>query len=237
MDQKKILVVDDEPQILKVVDARLHKEGYTVVTAADGEQALKKFSEHVPDLVVLDLMLPKLDGFEVCREIRKTSTVPIIILSAKGDEVDKIVGFQMGVDDYLTKPFSPSELALRIKAVLRRTNGREAQHNQETTAVTCGELYIDRQKRVVKVGGAPVDLTAKEFEFLWLLATHPEYVFTREQLLYQIWESDYSGDLNNVTVLVSRLREKIEKDPANPVYIKTVWGVGYKLGGMAGKAG
>ncbi len=230
MDQKKILVVDDEPQILKVVDARLHKEGYTVVTAADGEQALKKFAEQVPDLVVLDLMLPKLDGFEVCREIHKTSTVPIIILSAKGDEVDKIVGFQLGVDDYLTKPFSPSELALRIKAVLRRTAGRGAQHEQETTAVACGELHIDRQKRVVKVRGVPVDLTAKEFEFLWLLATHPEYVFTREQLLYQIWESDYTGDLNNVTVLVSRLREKIEQDPANPVYIKTVWGVGYKLG-------
>lgn len=227
----KILVVDDEPQILKALDHRLSRDGYTVITAADGEEALAKFAEAEPDLVVLDLMLPKVDGFEVCQQIRKTSAVPVIILSARGNEIDKIVGFRVGADDYMTKPFSPSELVLRVQAVLRRTMGRNDPGSLSGDTVSRGNLLIDRRRRVVKVSGKPVDLTVKEFELLWLLASHPEYVFTREQLLEQIWDTDYPGDLNNVTVLVSRLREKIERDPANPLYVKTVRGVGYKFDG------
>lgn len=225
----KILVVDDEPQILKALDHRLTRDGYAVITAADGEEALTRFAESNPDLVVLDLMLPLVDGFEVCQQIRKISAVPIIILSARGNEIDKIVGFRIGADDYLTKPFSPSELVLRVRAVLRRTRGQNDPEPTIGDTVVQGSLLIDRRRRLVKVGGKPADLTVKEFELLWLLASHPEYVFSREQLLEQIWETDYPGDLNNVTVLVSRLREKIEGDPANPTYIKTVRGVGYKF--------
>jgi len=227
MSGSKVLVVDDEPEILTIVEHRLVKEGYTVVTAADGEEALEVFDSFNPDIVILDLMLPKLDGFEVCRRLRARSSVPILILSARSDEIDKVVGFRMGVDDYVTKPFSPSELALRVGAVLRRT--RAAGRGEAEEVVEVGGLRIDRRRRKVTVNGESVDLTVKEFDLLWFLASNPELVFTREQLLSQVWQSDYPEDRNNVTVLVSRLREKIEDDPSNPRYIKTVWGVGYKF--------
>ncbi|WP_227766851.1 response regulator transcription factor [Zhaonella formicivorans] len=231
MDGAKILIVDDEPDILKILSHRLCKEGYKIVTATDGEEALLKFDEEAPDLIVLDLMLPKLDGFEVCRIIRQRSNVPIIILSARGDELDKLIGFRMGVDDYQTKPFSPAELALRIQAVLRRLNEhKQLQRPGTREELVAGNLYIDRGRRIVKIGDRPINLTAKEFECLWVMASHPNHVFSREQLVEQVWESDYPGDANNVTSLISRLREKIESDPNNPEYIKTVWGVGYKFG-------
>jgi len=224
---RTILVVEDDAAVSRLVEHRLAQEGYRVVVASDGEQGLRLFEAVKPDLVILDLILPKIDGYEVCRIIRKASMVPIIVLSAKGDEVDKLVGFRMGADDYVTKPFSAAELAMRVAAVLRRCEG--LRDDREGAVLDFGELCIDRRRRTVTVRGQKVDLTPKEFDLLWVLASHVEYVFTREQLLYQVWQSDYEGDVDNVTVLVSRLRDKIEEDPAHPRFIKTVWGVGYKF--------
>ncbi|KKM09511.1 hypothetical protein SY88_18030 [Clostridiales bacterium PH28_bin88] len=230
MASKKILAVDDEPDIIKIITHRMSKEGFEVIPAADGEEALNRFRQEKPDVVILDLMLPKVDGFEVCRLIREESSIPIIILSARGDELDRILGFRMGGDDYLTKPFSPSELALRVQAMLRRNTTRRDAAEDSPDTIRINGLFIDRRRHLVKVEGTEVQLTPKEFKLLWLMASRPDYVFTREQLLDQIWDSDYMGDADNVTVMVSRLREKIEMDPANPKYIKTVWGVGYKFG-------
>lgn len=224
----KILVVDDEPKILKVVEHTLRRDGYEIYTAMDGEQAVEAAESIKPDLIVLDLMLPKLNGFEVCRQIKSRWDVPIIILSARCNEVDKIMGFTLGVDDYQTKPFSPAELALRVKAVLRRSKGA-ADGPQTTESLAFSGLEINRKSREVKVHGAVVELTAKEFDLLWHLASHPNQVFTRGQLLEQIWDISFFGDENTVTVHVRRLREKIEKDPGQPNFIKTVWGVGYKF--------
>lgn len=232
MASKKILAVDDEPDILKIIDHRLSREGYEIITASDGEEAIDVFRQEKPDLVILDLMLPKIDGFEVCRVLREESDVPIIILSARSDELDRLLGFRMGGDDYLTKPFSPSELVLRVQAMLRRVPVRRGEEDSSApNAIKCNGLFIDLRGHSVMLDGKEIQLTPKEFKLLWLLASHPDYVFTREHLLDQIWDSDYMGDADNVTVMVSRLREKVEKDPANPRYIKTVWGVGYKFGG------
>ncbi|OIJ07694.1 DNA-binding response regulator [Anaerobacillus arseniciselenatis] len=236
---KKILVVDDEPKILKVLEQTLTKQNYEVITASDGEEALLKLEEKNPDLMVLDLMLPKLDGYEVCRLAKSKTNIPIIMLTAKGDLVDKTVGFHMGIDDYMTKPFSPSELALRIKAVMRRV--AEAQllisrsQSQSTSPQTSeptlelGGVKIDFNSRQIEVNGTVIKSTAKEFELLKLFMQHPNQVFTREQLLQKIWDSDYVGDANTVTVLIRRIREKLEDDPAKPTRIVTVWGVGYKF--------
>lgn len=228
MSEPRILIVDDEPKIVKAVSYRLESEGYQVSVAYDGEEALRKATTEHPDLIVLDLMLPKMDGYEVCRKIRKTMDTPIIILSARSDELDKVAGFQAGVDDYMTKPFSPAELALRVKAVLRRTRDRQDGRRPEET-ISQGELTVDRRTRTVKRGSEVIEVTAKEFDLLWLLASNPGRVFTREELLERIWSSDYEADYKNVTVLVSRLRDKLEPDPSNPRYIRTVWGVGYKF--------
>lgn len=228
MSETRILIVDDEPKIVKAVSYRLESEGYQVSVAYDGEEALRKATTEHPDLIVLDLMLPKMDGYEVCRKIRKTMDTPIIILSARSDELDKVAGFQAGVDDYMTKPFSPAELALRVKAVLRRTRDRLDGRRPEET-ISHGELTVDRRTRTVKRGNEVIEVTAKEFDLLWLLASNPGRVFTREELLERIWSSDYEADYKNVTVLVSRLRDKLEPDPSNPRYIRTVWGVGYKF--------
>jgi DNA-binding response OmpR family regulator len=224
---RTILVVEDDPAVSRLVEHRLAQEGYRVVVAPDGEQGLRLFEAVKPDLVILDLILPEIDGYEVCRIIRKQSAVPIIVLSAKGDEVDKLVGFRLGADDYVTKPFSAAELAMRVGAVLRRCEG--LRDDREGAVLDFGELAIDRRRRTVTVRGHKVELTPKEFDLLWVLASHVEYVFTREQLLYQVWQSDYEGDVDNVTVLVSRLRDKIEENPSQPRFIKTVWGVGYKF--------
>jgi len=180
-----------------------------------------------PDLVVLDLMLPKLNGLDVCRILIEEHDIPVIILSAKGDELDRITGFRLGVDDYLSKPFSPMELVLRVQAVLRRASGLKKRENNQS--LIRGGLEIDPKTRRVAVDGKMVSLTGKEFELLWLLFSNPQQVFTRMQLLKKVWHSDYQGDENTVTVHVRRLREKVEPDPAEPRYIKTVWGLGYKF--------
>ncbi len=233
MTKRTVLVVDDEPQIRTIVEHKLQNDGYTVLQAADGYEALEVFRQEQPELVIIDLMLPKLDGFELTRIVREESPVPIIILSAKGDDLDKAVGFRMGADDYITKPFSPSELALRVDAILKRLSRggvQSARLDNGSETLDFGDLVIDRSRYVVTLKGKRVDLTAKEFDLLWFMASNPEYVFGREQLMEQVWKGkDQNGDPNRVTVLVSRLREKIEVDPAKPVRIKTVWGVGYKF--------
>lgn len=228
MKAEKILVVDDDPKILKVIEHSLRREGYQIFTAADGEQALHLAEKVRPGLIILDLMLPKLDGFEVCRRIKTLQDTPVIILSARGEEMDKVVGFTLGADDYQTKPFSPTELLMRVRAVLRRY-GPTASRIGRQESITCGDLFIDSRTRTVQVRGNEVELTAKEFDLLWHLAQGSSQVFTRQQLLESLWEPDFYGDENTLTVHIRRLREKIEEDSNKPRFIKTVWGVGYKF--------
>lgn len=234
-DELTILVVDDEPNILEVVSAYLRRELYNVVTATDGEAALKQFAETSPDLIVLDVMLPRLDGLEVCRRVRATSNTPIIMLTARSDEMDKLVGLGIGADDYLTKPFSPRELVARIKAVLRRSQAVAPPEPGADDTLKFPGLKINPRTRAVEMDAGPVELTAKEFDLLYFLARHPQEVFTRTQLLDQVWDYSYYGDTSTVTVHVRRLREKIEPDPMRPRYVKTVWGVGYKFDMAAGR--
>jgi DNA-binding response OmpR family regulator len=234
-DELTILVVDDEPNILEVVSAYLRRELYKVVTATDGEAALKQFAETSPDLVVLDVMLPRLDGLEVCRRVRATSNTPIIMLTARSDEMDKLVGLGIGADDYLTKPFSPRELVARIKAVLRRSLAVAPPEPGADDTLKFPGLKINPRTRTVEMDAGQVELTAKEFDLLYFLARHPQEVFTRTQLLDQVWDYSYYGDTSTVTVHVRRLREKIEPDPMRPRYVKTVWGVGYKFDMAAGR--
>jgi DNA-binding response OmpR family regulator len=228
-EEYTILVVDDEPNILDVVSAYLRRELYNIETAKDGEEALQKFSDHNPDLVVLDVMLPRLDGLEVCRRIRAASNTPVIMLTARGEETDKLVGLGIGADDYLTKPFSPRELVARIKAVLRRAVLSAPQEPGVESMLRFPGLKINPRTRVVETDRGQVELTAKEFDLLYFLASHPSEVFTRTQLLDQVWDYSYFGDTSTVTVHVRRLREKIEPDPMRPKFVKTVWGVGYKF--------
>jgi DNA-binding response OmpR family regulator len=227
--QRRILVVDDETSIREVLTRYLEREGYRVEVAADGQSALLAAATSPPDLIVLDLMLPGIDGLEVCRRLRSQSAVPIIMLTARDEEADKLIGFTTGADDYLTKPFSPAELVLRVKAVLRRADAATAPALAPDDTLHVGELVISPAFRRVEVAGRAVELTAKEFDMLLLLARHPGQVFSRSQLLDHIWDYDYYGDSSTVTVHISRLREKLEPDPAHPRYIKTVWGVGYKF--------
>ncbi len=224
----KILVVDDEPNIREVVGLYLRRDGHTVVSAADGEEALKLYRQAQPDLVVLDLMLPKVSGIEVCRRIQAERRVPLIMLTARGEEEDRIVGLGLGADDYVTKPFSPRELAARVEAVLRRT-GEAAP--EDGRVLVFDELRIDEGTREVSVRGEPVTLTSREFDLLCHLASHPSQVFTRDQLIEAVWGHVFSADTSTVTVHVRRLREKLEDDPAHPRYLQTVWSVGYKFGG------
>lgn len=225
---QKVLVVDDEPQILEVVTKYLVRDGFQVAMARDGEAALSAFHSNKPDLVVLDLMLPKLDGLEVFKRLRSVSAVPVIMLTAKGEETDRIVGLELGADDYITKPFSPREVSARVKAVLRRATTGTMFDTGERVMVR-GALRIDPRARSVSVNEKEVELTGKEFDLLWFLASHPGQVFTRVQLLDHVWGYEFYGDSSTVTVHVRRLREKIETDPANPHYLGTVWGVGYKF--------
>lgn len=224
MARAKILAVDDEPLVLKVLVHTLESAGYAVVPATCAAEALALAAREQPDLVVLDLMLPDRDGFEVCRALREAGDFPVLVLSARTAEADKVLGFHAGADDYLTKPFSTTELVLRIQAILRRV-GKERPKDE----IRLGDLWLHRPSRRVVVDGRPVTLTAKEFEFLWLLASHPYQVFTREQLLDLIWSTNYYGDSQVVTMLVKRLRAKLGDDPDNPRWVKTVRGVGYKL--------
>jgi two-component system response regulator VicR len=230
----RILVVDDETNILDVCARYLEREGYEVITATNGDDALTQWRQHAPDLIVLDLMMPGKSGWQVCEEIRHEQDVPIVLLTARGEEMDRLMGLTMGADDYLTKPFSPRELVLRVKAILRRFN-RSSKPTTSVQAIIPSHvmkfpgLEINILNRSVVAQGREMELTVKEFELLQLLAGHPEQVFSRNQLLSKIWDIDYYGDTTTVTVHMRRLREKIEQNPSEPCYIKTVWGIGYKF--------
>jgi DNA-binding response OmpR family regulator len=223
----KVLIVDDEPNIREVVGLYLRRDGHEVVSAADGEEALSIFGSAVPDLVVLDLMLPKVGGLEVCRRMRAERRVPLIMLTARGEEEERIVGLSLGADDYVVKPFSPRELAARVSAVLRRVEEPAGDTNQQV--LSFDGLRIDPNTREVLVRGEPVTLTAREFDLLHHLAASPGRVYTRDQLMELVWGYAFSADTSTVTVHVRRLREKVEPDPAKPRYLQTIWGVGYKF--------
>jgi phosphate regulon transcriptional regulator PhoB len=224
----KILVVDDEKTIVKGLKFALEREHYEVLAAYDGEEALRLFEEEAPDLIVLDLMLPGIDGFEVCRRIRKKSETPIIMLTARGEDIDKILGLELGADDYMTKPFNPRELIARVKAILRRSQNKTTDQ-ANLKVIRLQDLQIDLFSHKVKVRGKEVELTSKEFALLSLLASQPGRVFSREQLLEHVWGYDYYGDARTVDVHIRHLREKIEPDPSAPEMILTVWGAGYKF--------
>ena len=224
----KVLVVDDEPNIREVVGLYLRRDGHAVVSAGDGDEALRLYQQTQPDLVVLDLMLPGLSGLEVCRRLQANRRVPLIMLTAKGEEEDRIVGLGVGADDYMVKPFSPRELAARVDAVLRRVN--ETQPASGTDRVLAfDELEIDPNTREVAVRGEPVALTAREFDLLYHLASQPKRVFTRDQLMEAVWGYTFAAETSTVTVHMRRLREKIEPDPTQPRYLHTVSGVGYRF--------
>lgn len=223
----KILLVDDEPMVTDVMERYLRREGFQVLLAADGEAAVATAQESAPDLILLDLMLPKIDGLTAFRQIRSHSSVPVIILTAKGEETDRIVGLETGADDYIAKPFSPREVVARIKAVLRRAGGAAAPASGDS--IQFDQLLINPRTRDVHVDRRKIELTAKEFDLLWFLASNPGDVFSRAQLLDQVWDYQYAGDASTVTVHIRRLRIKIEADPDHPRYIKTVWGIGYKF--------
>lgn len=234
MSGERILVVDDEPTIVEVVALYLEREGFAVVTAADGAAALAAVARQRPDLVILDLMLPRVSGLEVYRQIQAGGPLPVIMLTARGEETDRVVGLELGADDYVTKPFSPRELVARVKAVLRRTRATTAavaavQRDAAVAAVVAGPLRIDPGARSVTLADEPLTLTAREFDLLLFLARAPGQVFTREQLLDHVWGYTFASDASTVTVHIRRLREKIEQDPTNPRFIHTVWGVGYKF--------
>lgn len=221
----KILVVDDEPAIVELAQLYLQQEDFETVTATDGIQALVQVKKTHPDLIILDLMLPGLDGWEVCKRLRAETDLPIIMLTARSDDVDKIVGLELGADDYITKPFNPRELVARVKAILRRTQGRNHRNGDEGP-LQLGDVIIDAQRRVVEVGGKSVTLRSKEFDLLLTLARHVDLVLSREQLLDQVWGYDYLGGTRTVDVHVSGLRGKLA---GSQVQIETVWGIGYKL--------
>lgn len=228
MNAMNILVVEDEPSIAEVVGLYLQRAGYQVQTAGDGKVAMGMLEAHIPDLVVLDVMLPEIDGLSLTRWLRERSDVPIIMLTARREEIDRIAGLEMGADDYVVKPFSPQELVSRVRAVLRRM-AKGGAHAEPEPALTFGELVIDAPSRTVALGRRQVALTAKEFDMLHLLARHPRQVFTREQLLDRIWGGAAYIDPSTVTVHIRRVREKIEADPSTPQRLVTVWGVGYKF--------
>jgi DNA-binding response OmpR family regulator len=223
----RILVVDDEPHIVELVRYNLAHEGFEVSVAYDGHEALQKAKTETPDLVILDLMLPYVDGLEVCRHIRRESSVPILMLTAKDGEQERVVGLELGADDYVTKPFSPRELVARVRAILRRT--ARGVERPGSAPLSIGGLALDPTTHEVRLRGRVVDLTTKEFDLLQLLMGHPNRVFTRDFLLEHIWGYDYFGSTRTVDMHISRLREKIEDDPNTPTYITTVRGVGYKL--------
>ena len=223
---KKVLVVDDEKLIVKGLRFALEQDDMEVDTAYDGEEAVEKAREGSYDIILLDLMLPKLDGMQACQQIREFSDVPIIMLTAKGDDMDKILGLEYGADDYITKPFNILEVKARIKAIIRRTAGRSGQE-QRDRIVQVGELMLDCDARRVQVSGREVNLTAKEFDVLELLVLNPNKVYSRENLLNLVWGYEYPGDVRTVDVHIRRLREKIEENPSDPKYVHTKWGVGY----------
>ena len=223
---KRVLVVDDEKLIVKGIRFSLEQDGMEVTCAYDGEEALENAKNTEFDIILLDIMLPKLTGLEVCQQIREFSNVPIVMLTAKDDDMDKIMGLEYGADDYITKPFNILEVKARIKAIMRRTTVRDSASNAPKTIVN-GDLRLDCDSRRVYIAGEEVNLTAKEFDVLELLALNPNKVYSRENLLKLVWGSDYPGDVRTVDVHIRRLREKIESNPSEPRYVHTKWGVGY----------
>ena len=223
---KKVLVVDDEKLIVKGIRFSLEQDGMEVDCAYDGEEAVEAAKLKEYDVVLLDVMLPKLTGFEVCQQIREFSNMPIIMLTAKGDDMDKILGLEYGADDYITKPFNILEVKARIKAIMRR-NGRKANQANESKTIVYGDMQIDSEGRRAFISGKEVNLTAKEFDVLELLVLNPNKVYSRENLLNIVWGYDYPGDVRTVDVHIRRLREKIEDNPSEPKYVHTKWGVGY----------
>lgn len=226
MQAADILIVEDEPSIAEVVALYLRRAGYQAQVVRDGQAALKLLEQRLPDLLVLDIMLPGADGLSILRWLRDRSDVPVIFITARREEVDRIAGLELGADDYVVKPFSPQELVSRVRAVLRRVH-RET--DQAEKPVSHGDLTIDPQTRLVTLAGQEISLTGREFDLLWLLAQHPRQVFTREQLLERVWGLTDYIDPGTVTVHLRRLREKIEKDASQPAHLVTVWGVGYKF--------
>jgi DNA-binding response OmpR family regulator len=220
-----VLVVDDEPIVREVVVRYLAREGHTTLEAGDGNAARDAIESSDPDLVVLDVMLPGIDGLELCRWIRSSSELPVILLTARGEEADRIVGLELGADDYVTKPFSPRELAARVRSVLRRTTPAGSYSER----LVVGNVVLERATRDVRKGGVEVRLTAKEFDLLWFLASHARRVFSRDQLMASVWGYTAALDSGTVTVHIRRLREKIEDDPSSPEHLQTMWGVGYRL--------
>jgi len=228
MPSNLILIVEDEPSIAEVVGLYMKRAGYHTLTAADGKSAMTLLERHMPDLVILDLMLPEVDGLTIARWLRERSDVPIIMVTSRREEADRIAGLELGADDYVVKPFSPQELVSRVRAVLRRIDKSSARGEGERP-LAFGDLTIDPVTRVVARGGNELQLTAKEFDMLYHLAQHPRQVFTREQLLERIWGGSEYIDPGTVTVHIRRLREKIEADPSKPAHLITMWGVGYKF--------
>lgn len=224
----RVLVVDDEKTIVKGIKYSLSRDGYEVDCAYDGEEAVEKARNNPYSIILLDVMLPKMDGFEVLQQIREFSKVPVIMLTAKGEDMDKILGLDYGADDYVTKPFNILEVKARIKAILRRVNAAgKSEEEDEGRMITSGDLRMDLENRRVSVGSREINLTSKEFELLELLATHPGKVYSRAMLLQLIWGKEYPGDVRTVDVHIRRLREKIEPNASEPVYVQTKWGVGY----------
>ena len=223
----RVLVVDDEKLIVKGIRFSLEQDGMEVDCAYEGEEALEKARTDTYDIILLDIMLPKLTGLEVCQQIREFSTVPIVMLTAKGEDMDKILGLEYGADDYITKPFNILEVKARIKAIIRRTTSHKKTEAAENGVLEAGDMKIERDNRRVTIAGKEINLTAREFEVLELLVLHPGKVYSRESLLKLVWGADYPGDVRTVDVHIRRLREKIEENPSDPGYVHTKWGVGY----------
>jgi two-component system OmpR family response regulator len=231
MANEKILVVEDDLNLLETLKYNLHKEGYDVVTASDGEQALEVARQEKPAVIILDVMLPRMSGFEVCRILRKEMTVPILILTAKADETDKIVGLEIGADDYMTKPFSIRELLARVRAMLRRVKMVEAPSSAGPASIKNGDITIEIARHRASLAGKELELSPKEFDLLAFLSRNKGLVFSREHLLEKVWGYDFAGDTRTVDVHIRWLRQKIEADPGQPKYLVTVRGTGYKLEG------
>ncbi|CCF12384.1 response regulator [Brevibacillus laterosporus GI-9] len=232
MEEIRVLIVDDEKEIRDLLRKYLERELYQVDVAVNGEEALKMFEKKKYNLLILDVMMPKIDGIEVCRRLRNKTNIPILMLTAKDHEIDKILGLSMGADDYITKPFSINEVVARVKAIMRRfliLGSDDRSH--ENTLLTFKGITIDLKKYTVHLAGEMISLTAKEFELLKFFASHPEQVFTKTQLFRQVWNSEYVEDDNTVMVHIRKLRMKIEANPSEPKYIQTVWGIGYKFVG------
>ncbi len=226
MQNNKVLVVDDDAHIAELIKLYFEKEGFTVATASNGREAVDKFKSESPAIIILDVMMPEMDGWDVCREIRKTSNVPIIMLTAKGETFDKVLGLELGADDYMVKPFETKELIARVKAVLRRSDTKDADAAKE---INYNNLSINLSNYELKINGKITEIPPKELELLFFLASNPNRVFTREQLLEEVWGFDYFGDSRTVDVHIKRLREKLENVEDANWQLKTVWGVGYKF--------